>query len=297
MDHPKASAFISYNWADKPLARVLAAGLEREGYRVWIDEGELRAGDSIVQRVSEAIARVDFLLALVSPASIGSEWCRKEISLAMTGEIARQGITVIPLKVGNVKMPATLVDKLHLPVDPDDADTAVMTLVSHIERHLSPPTPLPPRRRAATSRRPSRRDTEPPGPISITGIDEAGITQPKNDGTRGSALYAVPFQLSSRPDNRWADLVVANWDRPPRWTTMHRPGIARVVGDRIVLDGTTIEEVQNYHLETLKLAVKVTNEQAEQLRLRKQAEQQARIQTEADHHAAVTRAIDQMQFD
>lgn len=59
MDHPKVSAFISYNWADKPLARALAAGLEWEGYRVWIDEGALRAGDSIVQRVSEAIARVD----------------------------------------------------------------------------------------------------------------------------------------------------------------------------------------------------------------------------------------------
>jgi hypothetical protein len=40
---------------------------------------------------------------------------------------------------------------------------------------------------------------------------------------------------------------------------MHRPGIARVVGDRIILDGTTIEEVKRFHLETLKLAVNEAN--------------------------------------
>lgn len=41
---------------------------------------------------------------------------------------------------------------------------------------------------------------------------------------------------------------------------MHRPGIARVEGDRIILDGTTIEEVERYHLKTLKLAVERANE-------------------------------------
>ncbi len=41
---------------------------------------------------------------------------------------------------------------------------------------------------------------------------------------------------------------------------MHRPGIARVEGDHIVLDGTTIEEVEKYHLDTLKLAVNRANE-------------------------------------
>jgi len=78
---------------------------------------------------------------------------------------------------------------------------------------------------------------------------------------------------------------------------MHRPGIARVVDDLIVLDGTTIEEVERYHLETLKLAVKVTNEQTEQLRLRERAERRAREQAEADHRAAAAHTIDQIQFD
>jgi hypothetical protein len=40
---------------------------------------------------------------------------------------------------------------------------------------------------------------------------------------------------------------------------MHRPGIARVIGDRIVLDGTTIDEVERYHSATLQLAVDEAN--------------------------------------
>ena len=40
---------------------------------------------------------------------------------------------------------------------------------------------------------------------------------------------------------------------------MHRSGIAQVIGDKIILDGTTIEEVRDYHRETLKLCVEKSN--------------------------------------
>jgi len=42
---------------------------------------------------------------------------------------------------------------------------------------------------------------------------------------------------------------------------MHRPDIAEVSDDCVILDGTTIEEVKNYHCETLLLAVEKTNQQ------------------------------------
>jgi hypothetical protein len=35
---------------------------------------------------------------------------------------------------------------------------------------------------------------------------------------------------------------------------MHRPGIAILTGDKVYLNGTTVEEVQKYHRDTLKLA-------------------------------------------
>ncbi len=40
---------------------------------------------------------------------------------------------------------------------------------------------------------------------------------------------------------------------------MHRPHIASVAGDEIVLNGTTIEEVRDYHRDTLILCVEEAN--------------------------------------
>jgi hypothetical protein len=97
-------------------------------------------------------------------------------------------------------------------------------------------------------------------PIKIIGVLEEDVGVPRNDRSAGSALYEVPFRLSRQPSEPWAEFFVDAWNRPSQFTSMHRPGIARVEGDRIILDGTTIEEVERYHLKTLKLAVERANE-------------------------------------
>jgi predicted nucleotide-binding protein len=130
------SVFFSYSHADKPVARRLTACLSDYGFRVWIDEGELSIGDSIIERVAEALDEVDFVAALVSEHSVNSAWCRKELSLAMTGELARRGVKVLPLRLGNVSMPATLKDKFYLDVDPSDLSSA--GLRSPVVREATP---------------------------------------------------------------------------------------------------------------------------------------------------------------
>jgi len=106
-------------------------------------------------------------------------------------------------------------------------------------------------------------------------VDE--VTEPLNDGTKGSALYKIPFELNKRPDYEWSELFVQAFNRPPEFTMMHRPGIASVSGNKIYLDGTTIDEVERYHKKTLKLAVEVANKQyAEIQRVKKQTEERER---------------------
>lgn len=82
--------------------------------------GELRVGDSIIERIATAIAEVQFVVAVVSVNSVESRWCQKELSLAITGGLYREGVKVLPLRLGDVLMPATLVDTLYLQVDPED---------------------------------------------------------------------------------------------------------------------------------------------------------------------------------
>jgi hypothetical protein len=92
-----------------------------------------------------------------------------------------------------------------------------------------------------------------------------------------------------------ADLLGQVWDHPPQFTLRHRPGILRVLGDRLVLDGTTIDEVREVHATTLRLVVDqvnrlATGHQAEALR--QQNAERARAQHHADHVKRVAGEID-----
>jgi hypothetical protein len=101
--------FVSYAHEDKPIARFLADALKSAGCRVWIDEGELRVGDSLVWKVSEAIRGAGFVVALVSQHSLASRWCQKELGMAVhnqlrDGRFVLQPITCPPERLAGVNL-------------------------------------------------------------------------------------------------------------------------------------------------------------------------------------------------
>jgi len=117
------------------------------------------------------------------------------------------------------------------------------------------------------------------------------------DGTPGCALYRVPFRLSRLPSDEWIQLFLNAWQCPPQFTGMHRPGIAEVIGDSIILDGTTIDEVQRYHKNTLKLCVEKANEE-EAAWLNRLAHQQRLAQQRSEsHRKTITDIASQIRFD
>lgn len=297
MTTPLATCFISYNHADRDLAQAICSGLTTQGYRVWIDEGELRIGDSLIKAISDAIDQVDFLIALVSEHSVASDWCQKEVSLAMTGEISRKGITVLPCRVGDVSMPPSLSDKLYLNVTNQRPSAAVADLHKAMTQHLAPATPLPPRRRTTPSSAPTTARKAVPTDVRMTGIDTNSMTSPRNDGTPGSALYRVPITLSTTPDQTWGQLFVRHWDRPSSWSSMHRPGIASVVGNRILLNGTTIEEVEQVHLATLKYAVNAANTDRRAMVEREQAQRERAAEARRTQEQAAREVASRIDFD
>jgi hypothetical protein len=131
-------------------------------------------------------------------------------------------------------------------------------------------------------------------PLDIVGIDTDHVGHPRNDGSRGSGLYAVPIKLNRAPSPREAELLINHWDRPSQFTTMHRPGIARVSGSSLILTSTTIDEVSQYHAKTVRLAVDATNADEVQLRAadeRREAEQRAQSDQHRTHTDDVARDI------
>jgi hypothetical protein len=134
-------------------------------------------------------------------------------------------------------------------------------------------------------------------PIKVVEIVAEEVTQPRNDGTRGSALYAVALRLSQRPSELWAKLFEHTWDRPPSYTSRHRPGIARVVGDKIILDGTTLEEVEEVHRETLKGVLNDVNARFAELEQREKQQQDERARREQEHADHVRDAARRIRFE
>jgi hypothetical protein len=133
--------------------------------------------------------------------------------------------------------------------------------------------------------------------IKIIGVIDEDVGQPRNDGTRGSALYEVPFRLSQMPTYEWAEIFVQSWDHPPSWTSMHRPGIAEVMGDRIILNGTTLEEVERYHRDTLKLALEETNKTYLQYLARERQKVEQEKQRREEHERSVREKAKRIKFD
>ena len=78
---------------------------------------------------------------------------------------------------------------------------------------------------------------------------------------------------------------------------MHRPGIAEVIGDKIILDGTTIEEVQDYHRKTLILCVDKANSELREILERNKLIKEREEAREQEHYDKIRSVSNQITFD
>lgn len=108
-----ASIFLSHSNPDKPFARKLASSLRNAGHVVWIDEAEIKIGDSLVSKIRDGLDRVDYVAALLSDSSINSPWVEKELDIASNREIDENRVIVLPLLLSDVDLPGFLKGKLY----------------------------------------------------------------------------------------------------------------------------------------------------------------------------------------
>ena len=105
------SIFLSHNTKDKGFVRKLAYDLDCHGVKVWIDEAELKIGDSLIEKIREGIDGVDYVAVILSHNSINSRWVQKEIDIVMALENSGKKIKVLPLMLEECDLPAFLLDK------------------------------------------------------------------------------------------------------------------------------------------------------------------------------------------
>ncbi|TAK12897.1 MAG: TIR domain-containing protein [Anaerolineae bacterium] len=299
-------AFISYSWDNndhKKWIRKLAIRLRGDGIDVTLDQWHIVPGDQLPEFMERSVRDSDFVL-IVCTKKYKERSDNREGGVGYEGDIItaefmatrnhRKFIPILRQQPWKESAPNWLLGKYYIdlslsPYQQDHYDDLLTTLLG--TREAAPPVGALTKIGRHPLAENEGQKTEIPTsvePIQITGIIANQVGVPTNDGTRGSALYRIPFRLTQRPSREWVDLFVKNWNHPPKFTTMHRPGIATVIGDTIVLDGTTIEEVRDYHRDTLVLAIQKTNEDFKEF-----SERRARtIQQKQDLLTAHRKTID-----
>lgn len=124
-------AFLSYAHEDKDFAERIAIELRKAGIDAQIDKWEIKAGDSLIQKIfMEGIPNCDFFLILLSSASVRSKWVREELDLAMIKKI--KGVTrIIPLIKEKCEIPTPLRALLWVDLS-TDFDTGIRQVVKSI---------------------------------------------------------------------------------------------------------------------------------------------------------------------
>lgn len=271
------NAFISYAWENedvKKWVKNLATKLRSDGVDAKLDQWEVAPGDQLPHFMEKSVRDNDYVLIICSPVyksksenrqgGVGYEGDimtaevhqssnhRKFIPILMSGNLT----TSIPSWLKG-KYFIDLSDNQHFDKNYEDLITTLNnsrekapqlgSILKNFEQNIS------------DIQEPIGKVFQSICNIKILGILVDEVTSPIIDGSRGSALYTIPFELSEFPANEWIDYFIEAWNHPSSFTTMHRPGIASITGNKIILKGTTIDEVDQYHKVTLKSAVTQAN--------------------------------------
>jgi hypothetical protein len=107
------SVFLSHNHADKPFVRRLAADLDNQGIPYWLDEAEIKVGESLIEKIRDGIDKVDFVAVVLSPNSVASPWVQREVDVAINQEIMGRRVKVLPLMYMACDLPGFLLGKRY----------------------------------------------------------------------------------------------------------------------------------------------------------------------------------------
>lgn len=104
-----ANIFISYSSDDKPFAIQLRKILSALGHDPWIDDYEIKVGDTIVSSLGKAAARADYFLVVLTQKSVRSSWVESELNM----QFFRDKIQILPVLKERCDIPPFLRDKSY----------------------------------------------------------------------------------------------------------------------------------------------------------------------------------------
>jgi type III secretory pathway component EscV len=174
--------FLSHSSADKDLARRLARDLQSANVDVWLDQWEVRVGEKFVQKIKQGLEQVEFVIVLLTRASVASKWVSREWRHKVQHEAQTKHIAVVPVLAELCEIPDFLAQRSRADISGGSYPPGFRHLLT-ILRYYSNEVSIKVPERAIHRKEPS--ETMPPvvTPIALeVGGDLIPIFEPDGEG-------------------------------------------------------------------------------------------------------------------
>ena len=116
---PAPVVFVSHTSPDKArFVQPFARRLRERGIRVWLDETEIRPGDSLVRKIFvDGIESADVMVVVLSRFSADSEWMPVELDAAYARKVAGR-LRIVTVRLDDVPVPTALAGDYWVSIDP-----------------------------------------------------------------------------------------------------------------------------------------------------------------------------------
>lgn len=285
-----SSIFISHSRKDKFFAKKLAEKLAEFDVKAWIDEAEIRVGDSLLDKIASAIHQTDFFAIILSHNSIQSNWVQKELAIAMEKEIGGKKIVVLPILIERCEIPLFLKHKVYADfTNLKDFDLSFSKILDalNLKKTIRSQESSKELLNKSVSLEINTPILEQFDDIKIVGVDRSKTYRPDLK----KALFHIYFELSSYPTQEWAQIFEAERQFPRHTMWRHA-----WLEDKYVVVHCVPDEVKKFHLNDITEDVTNSNRKYREFLKRVAAERNREVQREMGIQEGLDNALDGLDF-
>ncbi|HEX8360285.1 MAG TPA: toll/interleukin-1 receptor domain-containing protein [Longimicrobium sp.] len=114
--------FISHSSVDEQFAVWIAVDLRAAGYSVWLDQWDIKVGESIPHKIGAGLNECDFVAVVLSSHAVASRWVENEWYAKYWDEVEQDRVRVLPILIEDCTIPTLLKTKKYADFRSDHAD-------------------------------------------------------------------------------------------------------------------------------------------------------------------------------
>jgi len=105
-----ANVFISHRGGDISEAERLASEIQAKGHKVWLDEWELKIGDSIVGEIEKGLTGTTYVVMCFSDSGVSAPWISREWMSTLARQLNGENVRLLPVRLTGGQSPAIIAD-------------------------------------------------------------------------------------------------------------------------------------------------------------------------------------------